>query len=34
MARDVLEFFCRHLIGIGWYEGTLNDDGEFINEPI
>ncbi|MCX7428895.1 MAG: hypothetical protein NTW96_25120 [Planctomycetia bacterium] len=33
MTGDVLEFFCRHLIGIGWYEGTLNDAGEFAARP-
>lgn len=29
----LLEFFCRHLIGIGWYEGTLNAAGEFTTKP-
>lgn len=33
MAGDVLEFFCRHLIGIGWYEGTVKDDVEFSSKP-
>jgi len=33
MEGDILEFFCRHLIGICWYEGRLNDNGEFTDEP-
>ena len=33
MVDDILEFFCRHLIGIGWYEGELNNDGEFTSRP-
>ena len=33
MAGDVLKFFSRHLIGIGWYEGEINDDGEFLTKP-
>lgn len=34
MGADILEFFCRHLIGIGWYEGRVNEDGEFAETPI
>jgi hypothetical protein len=30
---SILEFFCRHLVGIAWYEGVLNDDGEFAGTP-
>jgi len=30
---DVISFFCRHLIGIGWYEGNVNSEGEFTAEP-
>jgi len=31
---EILSFFCRHLIGIGWYEGTVDERGEFTSEPI
>ncbi len=36
MANEakVLSFFCRHLIGIGWYEGTVDENGEFTSEPV
>ena len=30
---DLLRFFCRHLIGIGWYEGRINERDEFIEQP-
>lgn len=32
-ARDYTEFFSRHLIGLCWYEGPVNSDGEFAEEP-
>jgi len=31
---EILSFFCRHLIGIGWYEGPVDEKGEFTAEPI
>ncbi len=34
MAKDVLESLCRHLIGLGWYEGQVKDDGQFSAEPM
>lgn len=33
MLTDALKFFCRHLIGIGWYEGYVNAHGEFTKKP-
>ena len=33
ILNDVIAFFCRHLIGIGWYEGHVNSDGEFTAKP-
>jgi hypothetical protein len=31
---DIVSFFCRHLIGIGWYEGPVGLTGEFVAEPV
>lgn len=33
-ARDYTEFFSRHLIGLCWYEGPVNENGEFTEKPI
>lgn len=33
-ARDIMESFSRHLIGLCWYEGPANDAGEFTQKPI
>ena len=33
MLNDLRKFLCRHLIGIGWYEGYVNANGEFTKEP-
>jgi len=33
MSPDVLQLFCRHLIGIGWYEGRVNENDEFTKTP-
>jgi|GEM_PF-2500042 len=29
----ILAFFCRHLVGIGWYEGATNSSGDFTQHP-
>ncbi len=29
----ILAFFCRHLVGIGWYEGVTNSTGDFTHHP-
>ena len=33
MTDDMIRFFCRHLLGLGWYEGPVNERGEFTEEP-
>ena len=33
-ARDFTEFFSRHLIGLCWYEGPVDEDGNFTRTPI
>lgn len=32
-ARDYTEFFSRHLLGLCWYEGPANEQGEFTETP-
>jgi hypothetical protein len=32
-ARDYTEFFSRHLVGLAWYDGTVNSHGEFTSRP-
>lgn len=32
-ARDYTEFFSRHLIGLAWYEGPANEQGDFTEKP-
>ena len=32
-ALDYTEYFCRHLIGLCWYEAPVNDNGEFTRHP-
>jgi hypothetical protein len=31
--QQILAFFCRHLIGICWYEGKVNARGDFVSRP-
>lgn len=33
MNEDILKFFCRHLVGISWFEGEVNGEGVFTSEP-
>lgn len=33
MGTLVLDTMCKHLIGIGWYEGRVNSQDEFISKP-
>ncbi len=32
-ARDYTEYFLRHLIGLTWYDGPVNAQGEFTRQP-
>lgn len=32
-ARDFTQFFSRHLVGLGWYEGRVNAKGEYRSQP-
>lgn len=32
-ASDYTEFFSRHLVGLAWYEGTVNSRGDFTSRP-
>ncbi len=32
-ARDYTQFFSRHLIGLCWYKGPVNANGEFTEKP-
>ncbi len=32
-ARDYTEYFARHLVGLSWYDGPVNAQGEFTRQP-
>ncbi len=32
--EDKVRFFCRHLIGLGWYEGKTDGNGDFVEQPV
>jgi hypothetical protein len=30
---EYVELLCRHLIGLSWYEGEANGNGDFTRKP-
>ena len=31
--NELLELFCHHLVGLTWYEGTADSNGEYVKPP-